>query len=64
MPYFQMFGARERNGGCWNLLFSRPFNDGELEEVDSFLSSLSQKQMQEGLEDKMSWLKEKMDYSL
>ena len=47
------------NGGCRNPLFSRSLYDWELEEVDSFVFGLSRNQVREGLEVKMSWLKEK-----
>ena len=32
-----------REGGCWNPLFSRPFNYWEMEEVDNFLLRLYRK---------------------
>ena len=37
----QMFGAQVREGGCWNPLFTRPFNDWDMAEVSNFLLRLS-----------------------
>ena len=41
-------------GGCWNPLFARPFNDGEVEEVNNLLFRL--KKVHPGMEDKVVWL--------
>ena len=41
--------------GCWNPLFSRSFNDRELEEVTNFLLCLSKGKVQTGVEDKVLW---------
>ncbi|RVW81803.1 hypothetical protein CK203_051612 [Vitis vinifera] len=42
-------------GGSWSPLFSRPFNDWELEEVCSFFVALNRKQIQQGVDDRVIW---------
>ena len=42
-------------GGSWSLLFFRPFNDWEVDEVDRFLSSLNGKSVQQDEEDRVLW---------
>ena len=40
-------------GGRWNLLFSKHFNNQELDTVERFLSRIQQKRVSHDLEDRM-----------
>ena len=42
-------------GGSWSPLFSRLFNNWELDEVCSFFVALNGKQIQQGVDDRVIW---------
>ena len=42
-------------GGTWSLLFSRPFNDWELDEVCKFFLALNGKRVQQTMDDRVIW---------
>ena len=42
-------------GGSWSPLFSRPFNDWEMDEVCKFFLGLNGKRVQQAVEDRVIW---------
>ena len=44
------------DGGCWNPLFSRHFNDWVLEEAERFLAWIGEKKVVEGRDDSIHWV--------
>lgn len=40
---------------CWNPIFSHPFNDKEIEDVEHFLDRIGDKKIIVGMEDTMPW---------
>ena len=48
-------------GGIWSLLFFRPFNGWEVDEVESFLLCLNGKIVQRDKEDRVLWTETKSD---
>ena len=40
-------------GGCWNPTFFRPFNDWEMDDVESLLCRIGRRRVIEGVEDKV-----------
>ena len=53
-----MWSATE-GGGSWSPLFSRPFNDWEVDEVYRFLLGLNGKSVQLDVEDRELWIETK-----
>lgn len=49
--WVQYLWGMEHSGGCRNRTFSLPFNDWELEDVESFLSRIGEKRIIEGMKD-------------
>ena len=49
----------EYGGGCWNPVFSRSFNDWEMEDVESFLGRIGEKRVTKGVEDTIRWVEAK-----
>ena len=50
----------EGGSGVWNPCFSRPFNDWEMDVVESFLVRLHEKRVCGDVEDKVLWTKTKV----
>ena len=51
MEFWETIGP----GGGWNFRFARPFNDWEMEGVQSFLSTVSAKRISPQLRDRFRW---------